>query len=193
MIHGSWERFARTAAAPHTGEAEWILRYVRRRHEWLTGVERLRPTAYRTRFFLGQIAISNWQLRLPLTVNGVRLTAETFASHPVPAGSTSDVKAAAASPGTGQVFKAALGSAGEQFDRVETVVNTAQRRADAVKSLWTTVGGTIWQAAWGVFGFAAGLPTEIWIVVAVIAAALMLFYLHRQLTLGKIRETAAHQ
>jgi hypothetical protein len=57
-----------------------------------------------------------------------------------------------------------------------------------VKSLWTTVIGTLWQTAWAIFGFLVGIPRVVWLTVAVIVAALMLYYLYRQLTLGKIRE-----
>lgn len=85
---------------------------------------------------------------------------------------------------TGEV----LGAAAEKFDRVNGVVTAVADRKDAAKSLWTTVAGTLWQTAWAIFGFFIGLPIEVWIVVAVIAAALMLFYLYRQILLGKIRE-----
>jgi len=81
-----------------------------------------------------------------------------------------------------------LSSAAHKFDRVDNVITTVTSRKDAVKSLWTTVLGTVWQAAWAVFGFLIGLPRIVWIVVAVIAAALMLAYLYRQIALGRIRE-----
>jgi chitosanase len=196
MIHGSWERIARRADAARMAdesETDWITQYVRERHAWLASIERLRPTTYRTRFFLGQIAVSNWQLRLPLVANGVRLTSETFAGHRLGDEVKPPSAAAAPTPSKGVVktMAGAMGAAGAKFDQVETAVTGVVRRADAAKSLWTTVGGTIWQAAWGIFGFIAGVPREIWIVVALIAAALMLFYLYRQLALGKIRETAS--
>ena len=194
MIHGSWERVARRADAfREKDETKWITRYVRERHAWLKSIERLKPTAYRTGFFLGQIAVSNWELKLPLIANGHRLTDETIAAfskadETVPSASAAEP---AASPNILKTINSTLGSAGERFDRIETVINTAVRRTDAAKSLWTTVGGTLWQAAWAMFGFFAGLPREVWIVVAVIAAALTLLYLYRQLVLGKIREIAA--
>ena len=71
---------------------------------------------------------------------------------------------------------------------MDAAVTGVVTRTDRAKSLWTTVGGTIWQAAWAVFGFLVGLPREVWIVVAVIAAVLMLAYLYRQIVLGRIRE-----
>lgn len=81
-----------------------------------------------------------------------------------------------------------VNAAAEKYDRVESVVNTVLNRTDAAKSLWTTIVGTLWQAGWAITGFAAGLPREVWFVVAIIAAALMLAYLYRQITLGKLRE-----
>lgn len=190
MIHGSWQRLAATIS--ERTEERWITDYVRGRHQWLSGIARLRATTYRTRFFLGQIAISNWQLKLPVTVNGHRLTASAIASHnAVLDGNKTNIGHHAAPAETARVIKGAFGTAAEKFDQVETVVNSVVRRTDAAKSLWTTVGGTLWQAAWGLFGFIAGVPRGIWIVVALIAAALMLFYLYRQLALGKIRETAS--
>ena len=109
-----------------------------------------------------------------------------------PAGEQRSPEAAAPASSAGQqpdVITTTFASAAEQFDRFESVISSTVRRTDAAKSLWTTVAGTAWQAAWGVFGFVAGLPREIWIVVAVIAAALMLFYLYRQIALAKIRES----
>lgn len=92
--HGSFQaiRDRVTFAGPGNGsikpeefEREWITRYVRARHEWLNSKPRLVKTAYRTKFFLGQIALSNWDLNLPMNVHGYRLTEkdiqvnETFA------------------------------------------------------------------------------------------------------------------
>lgn len=198
MIHGSWERVAAGVSVSKQSqfapETKWILQYLQKRHQWLSGIPRLKATNYRTRFFLGQVAVSNWKLNLPVTVQGVRLTDEIFASKfPfLQRSETHEIDKAVppAMQSHTNVIKGAFGSAAGKFDRVESAVNSVVRRTDAAKSLWTTVAGTIWQAAWGVFGFAAGLPREIWIVVAVIAAALMLFYLYRQLSLGKIRENS---
>ncbi|MGQ0540930.1 MAG: chitosanase [Blastocatellia bacterium] len=81
-----------------------------------------------------------------------------------------------------------VNAAAQKYDRVEGVVNTVLNRTDSAKSLWTTVAGTLWQAGWAIAGFAAGLPREIWFVVAIVAAALMFAYLYRQIALGKIRE-----
>lgn len=92
--HGSFQaiRDRVTFAGPGNGsikpeefEREWITRYVRARHEWLNSKPRLVKTAYRTKFFLEQIARNNWNLDLPMNVHGYRLTEkdiqvnETFA------------------------------------------------------------------------------------------------------------------
>lgn len=79
-----------------------------------------------------------------------------------------------------------------RYDQAERVVNAVLTRKDGAKSLWTTIAGTIWQTVWAVFGFVAGIPRQVWLVVAVIAAALMLVYLYRQIALGKIRESSAN-
>lgn len=202
IVHGSWDRIAaRTPqgkAADAAAERSWIVSYVRRRHLWLTNIPRLKVTTYRTKFFLNQIAIGNWSLRLPITVHGVRLTdamlprpgVELTAAAQAPRPAATSTISGSADLESGQSgITTAFASAAEKFDHVEGIVNAAVRRTDAAKSLWTTVAGTAWQAVWGVFGFAAGLPREIWIVVAITAAALMIFYLYRQIEMGKIRET----
>ncbi len=76
-----------------------------------------------------------------------------------------------------------------RFDRVDRSATAIITRTDRAKSLWTTVIGIAWQTIWAVVGFVSGLPREVWFVVALLAAALMLFYLYRQTTLGRIRET----
>jgi chitosanase len=81
-----------------------------------------------------------------------------------------------------------LDTAGAKFDRVNEVVSGIGQRKDAAKSLWTTIGSTIWQSIWAVVAFIIGLPREVWLTVAVIAGAFMLYYLYRQIALGKIRE-----
>jgi hypothetical protein len=85
-------------------------------------------------------------------------------------------------------IESVIHAAAAKFDRAEAVVEVAVARTDSVKSLWTTVLGTFSQAAWAIFGLLAGVPREVWLVVAVIAAALMLGYLYRQIVLGRIRE-----
>lgn len=84
----------------------------------------------------------------------------------------------------GQIDKAA-----GHFDRIERMTYSVTTRTDRAKSLWTTVVATVWQTSWAVFGLAAGLPREVWLVVAIFAGAAMLTYLYRQIALGKIRET----
>ena len=168
---------------------------------------RLRSTTYRTRFFLNQIATGNWDLKLPLTVHGVRLAAvgpqaaslrvnadETAEPEETgtlsqsysqdPSASDRHTQAGSLRSDTGSV----LATAASNFDRIDGAVTGVVTRTDRAKSLWTTVIGTLSQALWAVFGFVAGLPREVWIVVALIAAALMLLFLYRQIVLGRIRE-----
>lgn len=218
VTHGSWDRLAALTGNTNISEKVWITEYVRKRHFWLTNIPRLKATNYRTRFFLEQIAIGNWTLKLPVTVHGIRLTDVMFKTP-------ADVGVTAAAPAPQPPFdpyhpqvptesippenkvqppntpssrqnadiatraSEIMGSLGERLDRVENGVAAVMARRDAAKSLWTTVIGTMWQAGWAVFGFVLGLPKEVWIVVAVIAGALMLAYLYRQITLGTIRET----
>jgi len=77
-----------------------------------------------------------------------------------------------------------------KFDRVSDVVSGIGQRKDAAKSMWTTVGSTVWQSLWAVAAFIIGLPREVWLTVAIIAGLFMLYYLYRQISLGKIREKA---
>ncbi len=191
-------------------EKAWITAYVRARHEWLRSVPRLRVTAYRTSFFLAQIATRNWGLELPFFVHGVALTKETLrlapadtsasATHPPtirPEPSTDDrlpEQAIPAKPADRlDKVQEEVDAAAAVYDQAETIVRTVLTRTDAAKSLWATVVGTIWQTAWAVVSFLIGLPGEVWLVVALIAAALILFYLYRQFALGKIRETSQLQ
>lgn len=187
VVHGSFNRVARTVKMPASDEQAWIEAYVRRRDQWLLGYSRLAKTRYRTRFFLGQIAAGNWGLELPISVNGIRLTSapdtSSDASAPVPA--PADTARSVFSDARRIAEKAS-----SQFDRVEGAVTAVTTRADSAKSMWTAIGGTLWQAAWAVFGFAAGLPTAFWVTAALIAACLTLSYLYRQISLGRIRELA---
>ena len=65
------------------------------------------------------------------------------------------------------------------------IATTVTSRNDATKSLWTTVIGSLTQTFWALFGLVVGVPREVWLVVAIIAAALMLLYLYRKITLAK--------
>lgn len=196
IVHGSFFRVARGVDVGPKNEREWITVYIRRRDAWLASFPRLVKTRYRTRFFLNQIAISNWGLRMPLNVHGVRLTSQNFehtaavsptAIPPANPQTTAELSASNPPIEPQQVF-VDRAIAAETFDSLESVVHGVTRRADSVKSMWTTVGGSIGQAAWAVFGFFAGLPREVWITVAVIAGLLMILYLYRQILLGAIRE-----
>jgi hypothetical protein len=81
-----------------------------------------------------------------------------------------------------------LADAFAKYDRFESLVRTILTRADAAKSLWTTVAGTMWQTFWAIASFVIGLPREVWLAVAIIAAVLTILYLYRQFALGRIRE-----
>lgn len=85
-------------------------------------------------------------------------------------------------------IEARVNSVAAKVDQAERIVVTTATRTDKAKSLWTTVAGTLWQMLWAVGGFLAGVPREVWLVVAVIAGALMLLFLYRQFVLGKLRE-----
>jgi hypothetical protein len=187
IVHGSFNRVARTVSVATKNEREWITAYVRRRDAWLASIPRLNKTRYRTRFFLSQIAISNWEMRLPMNVHGVRLTDEHFAeystSRPVPRNTPAITTAA-----TAQASPSIYETATETFDKVDGVVSGVVTRTDRAKSLWASVGGTLWQMLWAGFGVIAGLPREVWITVAVIAGILTAMYLYRQICLGRIRE-----
>ena len=79
-----------------------------------------------------------------------------------------------------------------RYDQAERIVTTVLTRTDAAKSLWTTVLGTVWQTAWAVASFLSGIPRDIWLATALTALTITLLYLHRQIALGKIRETQNH-
>lgn len=225
VTHGNFGPIAARLSGP-VSEKAWITEYVRKRHFWLTNIPRLKATSYRTKFFLDQIAIGDWDLRLPLNVHGVRLMQSMFTSFDekavepvvsIPPKTSSDPQIPTTTPaqipqaqppagemeekrsgGEGEggfleMAADAVGNTADKFDRVEGIVAAVAERKDAAKSLWTTVTGTVWQMAWAVFGFVVGLPIEVWIAVAVIVAVLTLFYLYRQIALGKLRETAPSQ
>lgn len=221
VTHGSWDWIAArvnavvrpTSSGSPVNEKAWITEYVRRRHRWLTEIRRLRVTNYRTRFFLDQIAIGNWGLKLPLNVHGVRLSDQMFENYEssvrvtevVPAAETTatppltekKTEETLSDPEPQDPFGASASeiaaAAVQGFDRLDGAIATVARRTDSAKSMWTAIGGTVSQAAWAVFGFIVGLPREVWIFVALIAAALTLLYLYRQIVLGRIREVAGSQ
>ena len=220
--HGSWEKI-RDRVGECDSEKTWITAYVRERDAWLLSVPRLMSTRYRTRFFLDQIATGRWDLELPLTVHGIKLTKEMFSRQTAeslkdsavePFDKPAEMQAGPAitkphhspphSSGNPQIeaqppiaasgnsrlerIEAKVIEAAARYDRFEKAVMTVVMRKDAAKSLWTTVVGSIWQSSRALFAFLVGLPREVWLIVAIIAAALGLFYLYRQIALGKIRE-----
>lgn len=220
MVHGSWEKIRdRVPPAP---ERIWIERYIAARGEWLRGIPRLRKTSYRTTFFKQQIDAGNWSLKLPANVHGFELQSEHIQDHirqnssvsaarqnePAKApidpskfpqndgAPKSTVPPSTHSPKNENALGAVeekIDHAAAEFDRVETMITKVITRKDAAKSLWTTVAGTLWQTVWAVGTFAADVPREVWLVVAVIAAAFMLAYLYRQIALGKVRERGGQE
>ena len=160
-------------------------------------VARLRVTNYRTKFFLNQIAIGNWDLNLPITVHGFKLAnlgMEVAETEKRSGDGISELEAETTAESHSVLESAAevTASAAAKFDRVDGVITAVATRSDAVKSLWTTVGGTLSQVVWGVLGFVVGLPRIVWVTVAIIAASLTLLYLYRQIVLGRIRETRSN-
>ncbi|MCZ2390983.1 MAG: chitosanase [Acidobacteria bacterium] len=189
IVHGSFARFARLAKG--RSERVRVSDYLRRRDAWLRGSVRLRATAYRTSFFLREAARGNWQLELPLTVNGHRLTAESLeqdrgaASVPpteaLPEPAHNEPQAPAENPPTDAPRPTILAAAGEAFDEVDVVVEGIARRTERARTLWATLAGTLWQTLWAAVAFLAGIPKEVWIAAAVAAAILTAIYVYRQL------------
>jgi hypothetical protein len=241
MTHGSWERLRdhvlrgtvrsiEAASAALTIEQRFIINYVTVRDQWLASVERLAVTRYRTRFFLKQIRAANWDLKLPLNVRGIRITADlisefeqylrapetrvdlpTAESHriddptdkeqpsdnpsPHPQQPLNETQSPAETQAAAAVAASALdqvesvvNAAAARYDQVDRIATTVTTRNDAAKSLWTTIVGSVSQTFWAIFGLVVGVPREVWLVVAIIASALTLMYLYRQITLGRLRD-----
>lgn len=92
-----------------------------------------------------------------------------------------------------ETFSEAQGTAenaAQTYDQLQSVINTISNRKDSVKSLWTLVCQLVLQPLWALLAFFLAIPTEMWIVVAIIAGIVALLYLHRQNSLGKVREMA---
>ena len=236
MTHGSWEKIrdrVLSGSRPSTSRDEpdalsdeqiFIINYVSARDAWLASVPRLAATRYRTRYFLNQIKFANWQLKLPVRVQGISITDSMIdelvqniggqnvreTNSAVESSHTNDLadpsenssdnlnvpQTGAQPPNVKEVeesrldeVEAGVNAAAARYDQVERIATTVTTRNDAAKSLWTTVIGSVTQTFWALFGLFAGVPREVWLVVALIAAALMLMYLYRQIALGKIRET----
>jgi chitosanase len=200
IVHGSWRSLAEQLG-PVRDEKRWIERYVEHRHEWLRSIARLRVTTYRTDFFLKEIARGNWQLELPLNVHGYTLISSDLQPPATTAAAVSPENPPGPDP-KGRDVQVAAPTIIETVDRIEKRVNavaarvdqaerilvTTSTRTDKAKSLWATVAGTIWQMVWAICGFFAGVPREVWLVVAIIAGVLVALFIYRQITLGMLRE-----
>ena len=204
--HGSFEKIR--DRVPNSGsEKAWVTNYVLLRDRWLRETPRLKKTAYRTAFFAIEIRRGNWRLELPLTVNGHKLTQKIFQDPAAEAYTNSANRTAIDQPKTSIAYDGdtaavpaetsppnILLNAAERLDRLETEINRAVEtydrieamttkvitRKDSAPSLWTTVAGTLVQTFWAAVAFAADIPLEVWLVVAVIAAGLMIAYLFRK-------------
>ena len=205
MVHGSWRSLAEHLGPVHD-EKVWIKQYVEHRHEWLKSIPRLRTTSYRTTYFLKEIARGNWQLKLPMYVHGYLLMASDFPEAPTPQPPAEappdtqpgpDPKSRDAQVAAPTIVEAVNGleikvnEVAARVDQAERIVVTSSTRTDKAKSLWATVAGTLWQMAWAVGGFVAGVPREVWLVVAIIAGVLVGLFIYRQIVLGKLREKNA--
>ena len=89
-IHGSWHLMRdRTKDShgplPDIKERAWIGFYVDTRRDWLANhsMTILHKTVYRMDNFKTLIAANKWELPLPLTVHGVRITEERLTAGPV--------------------------------------------------------------------------------------------------------------
>lgn len=83
--HGSYEKIRDEVTVDRTDhgnsesfEKAWISEYVTLRDQWLASVPRLASTRYRTRLFLNLIKSANWNLDLPIVVQGIKLTDATL-------------------------------------------------------------------------------------------------------------------
>ncbi|MGB7069628.1 MAG: chitosanase [Pyrinomonadaceae bacterium] len=188
MVHGSWENIRDRVLVSDASEKEWIAEYVRRRDTWLGRVSRLRGTRYRTKFFLDQIKLGRWNLELPLEVGGVRLAQDKSAEIQPETSEDSRRPEPAAPPNPSEeahpIDEAELeefrGKAKITLDAVEEMTMTMVSRKDRAKSLWTTAAGSVSQVVWGVAGFIAGVPREVWFVVAIVLAIFLLAYMWRR-------------
>lgn len=163
MVHGSWEKI-RDRVILKLGEDRlrreraWIAEYTAMRDKWLSSIPRLNSTRYRTKFFLNQIKLQNWELNLPVRANGVAITSEVIdeigryidsskdsAVEPSPTQTLHNANAASSEPPlTPQKppDKAQPPSRLREvsrLDRVEAAVDAAAARYDQVERIATTV------------------------------------------------------
>lgn len=74
------------------------------------------------------------------------------------------------------------------FDRADRLIEGVLRRSSRLRSAVAAAAASIWQALWAAIGFFAGLPTWIWLAVAIICLAITLFYLYRQIVPARLSE-----
>lgn len=88
-IHGSWSFIRdrveeRHGSAEKLGEKKWVAAYVKERKDWLSSHANrlLRRTIYRMEVFETLMQASRWELRLPLTIRGVRIDEDALGLAP---------------------------------------------------------------------------------------------------------------
>lgn len=72
-----------------------------------------------------------------------------------------------------------LETAFDGFDRADRLIDGLSRRSERLRTLWAAAIAGLWQTVWAIFGFFAGLPLIVWLVVAVICAAITIACLLR--------------
>lgn len=185
IVHGSWLSLS-SHLGPVRDERRWITRYVELRHEWLKSMRRLRPTTYRTNFFRREIARGNWQLELPMYVHGYLLKDTDLKLTPTdppdtPPGPNPESRDDQVAAPTLDTIEERVNAVADTVDQAERIVTTTATRTRKAKSLWATLAGTAWQVLWAIGGFFAGVPREVWLVVAIIAGILAALFIYRQL------------
>jgi chitosanase len=82
-IQGGWKILAgRMGKVTERGDKEWVGQYIDRRREWLLSLKPPVPvTVYRMDSFKRLISDDKWDLKLPVCVHGVEITAESLAGN----------------------------------------------------------------------------------------------------------------
>ena len=99
-IQGGWVTVSsRLGTVTSIGEQDWVVRYIKARRDWLSGLASPLPaTVYRMDSFSELIADKKWDLALPFTVRGVTVTEEALAGGEPPLDGSSPRNLALRSP-----------------------------------------------------------------------------------------------
>lgn len=147
---GSYPRCRDRVNASPSDEKAWIKEYCYERLAFLANSKKpvVRSTVYRPRFFLTEIGKGNWNLDLPMTVQGVRLSEKLFTdSAAVPAGVNRDALTEA-DDGTIDLTNAAVDT--DSAAKPPTDLVAVEREAEPLplwKKLWKKLTG--WAAYFG--------------------------------------------